>query len=131
MESSYSRSIIVLIFIVLSSSCVSASARAEKQGGEPHKGPVNRIEAVTGSYAKIDITTDRAKIALEVLSEHLNEDGITLEEPFEVWQQVVAGYKIRIECSYIQNGTRGVLTGIVYFPPDGEAKVLDVQMSDG
>ena len=121
--------IAVLICIVLSSSCVSASARAEKQEGEPPAGPSNRTEAVTGGYTQIDISADRAETALELLSEHLAKDGLTLEGPFEAWQQVVAGYKIRIDCSYIQNGIGGVLTGIVYFPPDGEAKVLDVIIS--
>lgn len=125
------RIIIVHIFFVFTISCVSASARAETQVGEPMAEPSNRIEAVTGGYTQIDISADRAIIALELLSEHLNEDSIVLQEPFKAWQQVVAGYKIRIDCSYIQNGIRGVLTGIVYFPPDGEAKVLDVIISDG
>ena len=132
MGSNRSRFIIaILICIVLSSSCVSASARGEKPGVESPIGPANRTEAVTGGYTQIDITADRAKIALEVLVEHLGKEGIVLEEPYEVWQQVVSGYKIRINCFFTQNGVEGILSGVVYISPDGETEIIDIQMSDG
>ena len=128
MECKLSRFIIVLCCFVLLSSCVSANGETEETRKNPDVEYSNETMTVTGSYTEADINEIRVQDALEILREYLKDDNIVIKEPFEAWQQVVSGYKIRIKCLYTQNSEEGVLEGVVYFSPDGEAKVLEVQL---
>ena len=121
---SKSRFIVMLIYIVLISSCVSAFGGKEESLVKPVDKYSTKTITPTGSYTVVSINGARVQDAFEILREYLKNDGIVPEEPFEAWQQVVSGYKIRISCLYIQNKVEGVLEGVVYFSPNGTAKVL-------
>ena len=127
MECKLTRFIIILGCLVLISSCASANGEKEEVRIKYLSGNSNRVKTVSGTYMVVDTNGLRVQDAFKILQEDLKVDGIVIEEPYKAWQQVVSGYKIRIECFYTQNKVEGVIIGIIFFPPEGDAEVIGIK----
>ncbi|MBN1524897.1 MAG: hypothetical protein JW904_10460 [Spirochaetales bacterium] len=115
--------IFILLVAVLSFGCATS--------GGPDSGPSDGADIALdadGGSKPITSEADMVKVSFEFLKQEMakTHQGIFLVSVLSAKEQVVAGYKITMECEYRDGGNTGTLTAVVYHDPSNVISVLDI-----
>ena len=110
-----------------------STQRVSGQGSRP-KPKNEKIQppiVETGGYREIDVNDSKAVDAYEFLKKQLagSHPEITLISATRAYSQVVAGFKIRLICSYRKAQNReNRLLALVYIDPGGNKRLLQLEL---
>ena len=111
----------------ISTQSVSGQGSRPRPNDEKDRPPVTAV----GGYREIDVKDSKAADAYEFLKEQLagSHPEITLISATKAYSQVVAGFKIRLNCSYrkAQNQENRLLA-LVYIDPGGNKRLLQLEL---
>ncbi len=126
------RYLLLLLAGIILTGCISTQS-VSGQGSRP-KPKNDKIQPPildTGSYREIDVKNNKAVDAYKFLKVQLagSHPEITLISAMKAYSQVVAGFKIRLICSYRKDQKQEKqLLALVYIDPGGNKSLLQLEL---
>ena len=129
MECINSRFIIILFLAGIVTTTYAFGSREQEKQTPLQPAELSQPE-ITGTYRVVALDDIRVNEAVGLLKKSLPEK-INIVEVQKAWIQTVAGYKIRLEISYIETDEKGTLKAEIYLPPTqskpGEGQILSLE----
>jgi hypothetical protein len=121
-----------MLFLIISLLGCMTAQEVSAQGAKPKpKEEETPVVPKTGGYSEIDVKDKKAVEAYEFLKQELasRHPEFTLLAAKKAFSQVVAGFKIRLICEYLDSQKQErQLSAFVYIDPSGNKRMLELNL---